>query len=1801
MVGDRRKRCLCLIISIIFMISSSISIMAQEISVHGEMKDKINLDEIAINKIDPEITKAFEKSEYVGVLIDLKEEVDTEEVEHAEYMKYLSRSVNTNNGYYIKEAKSYAVVNALKNTAKSSQEGILKYLEGEKESGHVKELNSFYIMNVIYMKANEEVIKNISYREEVKYIHLDKEIEIQVDEVDELQLNSNSDNIAWGVKQVGAPQVWNELGINGSGVVVGVMDSGMDWQHEALKTKWRGYDPLNPDNPNPVGNWFDASTGENLPHDNPNSPHGTHVTGTIVGESPNGEHIIGVAPGAKWIGARIFDDAGSSRASWIISAAEWMIAPNGDPSLAPDIINNSWGAGMGLDEWFRPMVKAWRSAGILPIFSAGNSKDEQSTPESINNPSNYPESFAVAATDKDNKRGGFSCQGPGPYDEVKPDISAPGVNVYSSVLGGYEGGWNGTSMAAPHVAGVAALLISANQSLTPDQLENLMVVTATPLTDEQYTESPNYGYGVGLVNAYAAVSTISSGIGTIKGRVLKEGNDLEAPEIIHDPLREAYEMVDLQINALVNDNICVSEVEVVAKSTSQEEWVTFPMSKIGGDYVRGSYRIFIPGMFIGKEDFEYKIKAIDFGGHIVETDVFKVILRENIKPDQYEMDFTDSPAGWSMTGDWQWGEPVVGPETFEGNLIGTNLHGNYSDNSDSIITMPPIDLSNSSEASLRFDHWYEVEKGLDRCQIAISTNGGTYWDILAEYGKEDSQWREAVVDLSEYCGLENPIIIGFGFFSDETSNHAGWYIDNVKIVGRDINPPGAPQNLQYKVSPVGVEISWDPIEDGDLDKYIVCRTTTSQAISIMESKECKIRDKDVQYGENYIYKVESSDIYGNIGEPSEEVLVEVPPYELRYFSDFEENNGGFITGGENNTWEWDTPNYAKPDNPIEVPKPGAFSGSKMWGTNIINGGTYEDNTNSWIESPEIDLTGLRNGELNFYEWYSTENRYDKCYIKVSTDDGITWNDLIDNYSGGEYPYAWELRTISLDEYVGNKIKLRFVLTSDSMGNYSGWHIDDVRVTGNAEGNSLSDLSYNEYIEEEIQIKEKDSYENIGFNAIRNHYESSIELNNTETGLPLEAVITIVETNKTVKSSSWDGSFTILHSAAEEGRDLTLRVESYGYYPMEEKIKLYPNEDAFKEFKMKKIPMGIIRGRLVDERTKKPIEGAEIKIKEDYHVKGVTTDSNGEFLLENVLEGQWTMVATAEEYYIKEVELQVTGNEELNENFELKPFISCNKEIAYDDGTPEEFKAFDYGSKGWAIKMTPEKSGKLVGAKVYLSDTWPSPEGNGLRIAVHDSDSQGRVGNLIFTTDVIEVEKGGWSYIDLSEYNFKTDRDFYLSYIQAYAGGYSAGIGIDTSTPSANRTYYHFLLTGKIERVEDGYGNLLLRADMQYEFNVPTIDLLNESYTNKESITITGNVNTNSLVRVYVNGNIAIEEQIHNNAYEIETPLVEGENIITVTADAGNGETDSSQSVSIIKDTQLPVLEVATPLEGLVINKEVMEIKGTVEDDNLHEVLVNGNRAIIEENGEFYTKIALDNGENTIIIRAGDKAGNYSTIERKVIVNANGPTITDIKPDLDVEVSAGSELKVSFRSNTIGGIAEFKVAKEFTLSSSEFNGIKMTEIEPGYYEGTWVIPQNIEFRDANIYLKLTDAVGSTSQAMAYGKVSTKRESGENSILIENVEVKEQLGGVLVKARIRNVSSTPQSPTLIISVSDLKGRVVNISTANISELLAGKSIVLGSGFNKPKKGKYSIKVFVWDSIEDMNPLGSPQEQIVEFKTK
>jgi subtilisin family serine protease len=314
----------------------------------------------------------------------------------------------------------------------------------------------------------------------------------------------------WNIRMIGADRVWSELGVTGQGIVLGESDSGVQGDHPALRDGYRGRDGQND------YNWLDPWNASRAPTDV--GGHGTHTTGTVVGRGG-----IGVAPGAEWIGCvNLARNLGNPPA--YLDCMQFMLAPyaqgadafrDGDPARAAHVLNNSWGCPPleGCDPGaLAPATRALRAAGIFVVASAGN---EGPRCGSVSAPiALYDEVFSVGAIDQRGTVADFSSRGPVTADgsgRVKPDIVAPGVDILSALPGSTYGPNDGTSMAGPHVAGVAALIWSANPALIGDieRTEQIMIKTARPYDGLRIGcfegDVPNDAFGYGVVDAYAAV------------------------------------------------------------------------------------------------------------------------------------------------------------------------------------------------------------------------------------------------------------------------------------------------------------------------------------------------------------------------------------------------------------------------------------------------------------------------------------------------------------------------------------------------------------------------------------------------------------------------------------------------------------------------------------------------------------------------------------------------------------------------------------------------------------------------------------------------------------------------------------------------------------------------------------------------------------------------------------------------------------------------------------------------------------------------------------------------------------------------------------------------------------------------------------------------------------------------------------------------------------------------------------------------------------------------------------------------
>lgn len=354
--------------------------------------------------------------------------------------------------------KDYAgKVEYLKQFARQFQANILSYLSKFKDS--YRNLKSYWIFNGFYMEAKPAVIESVAKKPEINYVVESFVIPLETSSSQNIEIIESTE---WNVEKVGAHYAW-DLGITGEGVIIGYIDSGFDPNHPALQGKW-----LSP-------YWYDAVDGANYPHDD--CGHGTKTIGIILGGDGYGPFPddIGVAPGAKFVAVRCFSSTGGEVPDiheGFQKIAEWK--GQGVNIVA---VNNSWSYGLEDLEFWNDCVNL-KNLGIICVFAIGNFS---SAPGSCKSPGNYPIVIGVGATNSNDDLWSSSRRGPAPdkwpwndpqywprsdWNRIKPDISAPGVNVRSSSLdGGYEE-VTGTSFAAPHVTGAIALLYQVNPDLS---------------------------------------------------------------------------------------------------------------------------------------------------------------------------------------------------------------------------------------------------------------------------------------------------------------------------------------------------------------------------------------------------------------------------------------------------------------------------------------------------------------------------------------------------------------------------------------------------------------------------------------------------------------------------------------------------------------------------------------------------------------------------------------------------------------------------------------------------------------------------------------------------------------------------------------------------------------------------------------------------------------------------------------------------------------------------------------------------------------------------------------------------------------------------------------------------------------------------------------------------------------------------------------------------------------------------------------------------------------------------------------
>ncbi len=410
-------------------------------------------------------------------------------------------------------ARGTAVAAALKRTAETSQRAVRTELTA---SG--VRYQSFWATNAIKVTGDEALAERLAARSGVG--SLLPSFTVAPPPVTRGTGRQAADVVEWGIANIHADDVWEQFGVRGEDITVASIDTGVQFDHPALVRQYRGNKGDGVFDHN--YNWFDAAgTCGAAPCDG--DGHGTHTMGTMVGDDGAGNRI-GVAPKARWIAANgcCPDDAA------LIRSGQWLLEPtdlngqNPDAGKRPHIINNSWGTTSPSNEPFLEDISlAWTASGIFGVWANGNNGPGCRTSGA---PGSRKINYSVGAYDPAHALAPFSSRGEGQDGEIKPNIAAPGVNVRSSMPGSAYGNLNGTSMAAPHVAGAVALVWSAAGAMVGDldATRSLLDGTAVDNPDGQCggTDDDNNAFGEGRLDALALIKQAPRGpTGRVSGTV----------------------------------------------------------------------------------------------------------------------------------------------------------------------------------------------------------------------------------------------------------------------------------------------------------------------------------------------------------------------------------------------------------------------------------------------------------------------------------------------------------------------------------------------------------------------------------------------------------------------------------------------------------------------------------------------------------------------------------------------------------------------------------------------------------------------------------------------------------------------------------------------------------------------------------------------------------------------------------------------------------------------------------------------------------------------------------------------------------------------------------------------------------------------------------------------------------------------------------------------------------------------------------------------------------------------------------
>lgn len=527
------------------------------------------------------------------------------------------------------DLRSETVISALKTKAAESQANLLNKIKDTPEVVVSGTVASYWAANAIFAEMKTEMIEELSNRSDVAWIGLNGKPQLEAFTVTPAPPVSMPNGHEKGLTVIGAPEMW-AMGYTGYGQLALTNDTGVDPTQAALNTSYRG----NTAPPEQSFFSYDNSAQIQLPGVDAFDCqyHGTHVTGTILGlDRPNND-TIGVAFNGQWMGAASLNVCGGNTQN-LIAAFQWAIDPDGNPATSDDmadVINNSW-YDPSIDTLdcfsvYVPIVQAMEAAGMAVVFSAGNAGPNPSTitpPHNIN--LNLVNSFTVGALNGNSNLlpiADFSSRGPSKCISadssllIKPEVSAPGVDVRSCMPSGY-GLLSGTSMASPHVSGAIMLLKEAFPNLPGKEFKLALYFTATDLGDPGEDNT----FGMGLINLPAAFDYL-----------VAQGNVPVSPFVDNDVFVVSMEMPAVTCASEINPILITVENGGSAPLTSFDIKLQAGAASLttswSGNLAQGQRtQIQLPVLQTSPGDYHFKVTLLNPNGVVDERPLNNSIER----------------------------------------------------------------------------------------------------------------------------------------------------------------------------------------------------------------------------------------------------------------------------------------------------------------------------------------------------------------------------------------------------------------------------------------------------------------------------------------------------------------------------------------------------------------------------------------------------------------------------------------------------------------------------------------------------------------------------------------------------------------------------------------------------------------------------------------------------------------------------------------------------------------------------------------------------------------------------------------------------------------------------------------------------------------------------------------------------------------------------------------------------------------------------------------------------------------------